>query len=78
MRFTQKFIATIALLSICAYANPQPIGNQLEVSGGLLIREATSWCAGFSDEECAEHCQHALGDNAKHTCNPKYVNLKYS
>ena len=79
MRFTHQIIrvATFALfsLSIRAYANPME--NKDDVSGLLFIRDEAKWCAGFSDEECAEHCQHVLGDNAKHQCNPKYVNLKY-
>ena len=75
MRFTQKIIATFALFSICAYANP--IGNQLDVSGLLMTREEAAWCGGMTDEECAEHCQLTIGTDAHYRCNPKYVNLKY-
>ena len=79
MRFTQQIIrvATFALFSlrICAYANPME--NQRDVSGLLFTRDEASWCAGFSDQECTEHCQQALGNNAKGTCNPEYVKLKF-
>ena len=73
MRFTQQIIATFALLSICAYANPMSVGrNERDVSG-LQIE----WCGGMSDGECSLHCQVTFGQQAKHTCYSKYVNLKY-
>ena len=37
------------------------------------VTHEAKWCAGFTDEECDEHCQ--LNGFGKYTCNPKYVNL---
>ena len=80
MRFTQQIIATFALLSICAYANPMPVGNELDISGLLIAREPaeTTWCGGLSDGQCATHCQTTLGRYARYTCYAKYVNLEIS
>ena len=46
--------------------------NERDVSG-LQIE----WCGGMSDGECSLHCQVTFGQQAKHTCYSKYVNLKY-
>lgn len=37
------------------------------------ITHEEKWCAGYTDEECDEHCN--LGGFGKYKCNPKYVNL---
>ena len=71
MHFTQRNIVTFALLSICAYANPNPnpTGNhQLEVSGQLMIREQATWCGGMNEGECQEHCRSLHGKYAQYKC----------
>ena len=75
MHFIQQNIVTFALLSICAYANP--MGNQLEVSGQLMIREQVTWCGGMNEGECQEHCRSLHGKYAQYKCQSEYVNLKY-
>ena len=73
MRFTQQIMATFALFSICAYANP--MGNQLEVSGQLMAREQATWCGGLTDEKCKAFCITQFGQSRKYQCRYKYVNL---
>ena len=72
MHFTiQTIVATFALLSICAYANPMKGITVVNRAPGITHEE--KWCAGYTDEECDEHCN--LGGFGKYKCNPKYVNL---
>ena len=70
MRFTQQIIATFALFSILAYAEPM---RQLKVPGLLVTREPleAKWCGGLDVGECQEHCTLALGSNAKYKCNAR-------
>ena len=73
MHFTlQTIVTTFALLNICAYANPITAANQ--ALGILVTREEafSSWCAGYSDADCALHCQSLGFYTAK--CNTEYVN----
>lgn len=69
MRFTfaQKIIATFALLSIYTYANPMSIEGQLSAH---IVREEDKYCAGYTDEECDEHCN--LGGFGKSQCLARY------
>ena len=71
MHFTpQTIVATFALLSICAYANPMPVNQARDI---LVARDEASWCAGYSEKGCGDVCRAAGYPN--HICTSKYVNL---
>ena len=80
MRFTQQIIATFALFSICAYANP--MGNQLKVSSQLMTREQppyseSDYCGGLSANECQAYCKAEYGQYRQYKCRSQYVNFEY-